>query len=70
MIDEVTGLVVNMTDAVTLAGAVRRLSNDESLRRRLDENGRRWIEENLLVSKNTAILAKEFREACESSRRL
>ena len=41
--DEVTGLVVDVTDPVALAGAVRRLIEDEPLRRRLGENGRRWV---------------------------
>ena len=60
--DEVTGLVVDVTDPVALAGAVRRLIEDEPLRRRLGENGRRWVEENFLVSKNIALLAQAFRE--------
>ena len=60
---EVTGLVVDVTDPVALAGAVKRLAEDESLRRRLGENGRRWVEEYFLVSKNVAILAAAFRQA-------
>ena len=60
---EVTGLVVDVTDPVALAGAVKRLADDEPLRRRLGENGRRWVEENFLVSKNVAVLAQAFREA-------
>jgi glycosyltransferase involved in cell wall biosynthesis len=60
---EITGLVVDVTDRASLAGAVKRLAEDESLRRSLGENGRRWVEENFLVSKNVAILAEAFREA-------
>jgi glycosyltransferase involved in cell wall biosynthesis len=65
---EVTGLVVDVTDRASLAGAVKRLAEDESLRRRLGENGRRWVEENFLVSKNVAILAQAFREAAGNER--
>ena len=61
VIDEVTGLVVDATDHAALATAVRRLVEDEPLRRRLGENGRRWVEENFLVSHNAGILAKAFR---------
>jgi glycosyltransferase involved in cell wall biosynthesis len=61
--NEVTGLVVDVSDPVALAGAVKRLAEDEPLRQHLGENGRRWVEENFLVSKNTAILAEAFREA-------
>lgn len=65
---EITGLVVDVTDRASLAGAVKRLAEDESLRRRLGENGRRWVEENFLVSKNVAILAQAFREAAGNER--
>ncbi|HUI05400.1 MAG TPA: glycosyltransferase [Verrucomicrobiae bacterium] len=61
--DGVTGLVVDVTDPVALATAVRRLIENEPLRRRLGKNGRRWVEENFLIGDNVAILAEAFREA-------
>jgi glycosyltransferase involved in cell wall biosynthesis len=64
--NEVTGLVVDVSDPVALAGAVKRLAEDESLRQRLGENGRRWVEENFLIRKNAAILAEAFRQAVRS----
>ena len=63
VIHEVTGLVVDVSDHVALATAVRRLIEDEPLRRRLGENARRWVEENYLVNKNAGILAEAFRHA-------
>jgi glycosyltransferase involved in cell wall biosynthesis len=65
---EVTGLVVDVTDRAALAGAVKQLADDESLRRRLGEKGRCWVEENFLVSKNVAILTDAFREAAGNER--
>lgn len=61
--NEVTGLVVDVTNAAELAGAVKRLAGDESLRRRLGENGRRWAEKNFVMAKNIAPLADAFRQA-------
>jgi len=61
VIHETTGLVVDATDHLALATAVRRLMEDEGLRLRLGENGRRWVEENFLVSQNAGILAEAFR---------
>jgi len=60
---ELTGLVVDVTDPVALATAVKRLIEDEPLRRRLGQNGRRWVEENFLVGNNAAILAQAFCDA-------
>jgi len=69
VIHEKTGLVVEVTDPVALATAVRRLAEDEPLRRRLGENGRRWVEENFRIADNVAILAEAFRCAtCAASR--
>ncbi|HUJ10755.1 MAG TPA: glycosyltransferase [Verrucomicrobiae bacterium] len=61
--NDVTGLVVDVADRATLAGAVKRLADDQSLRRRLGANGRRWVEGNFLVNKNVAVLADAFRTA-------
>jgi colanic acid/amylovoran biosynthesis glycosyltransferase len=61
---EATGLVVNVKDADALASAVQRLAADDALRHRLGKNGRRWVEENFLISHNASILARAFHEAC------
>ena len=61
--NEATGLVVDVSDPVALAAAVKRLAEDESLRQRFGKNGRRWVKENFLVTENTAILAEAFRHA-------
>jgi len=63
---EVSGLIVDISNANELATAVKRLASDPALRRRLGENGCRWVEENFLASRNTEILARAFHE---SSRR-
>lgn len=60
---ERTGLVVDVTDAEALASAVKRLAQDEPMRRRLGANGRRWVEANFLASRNAAILARAFQDA-------
>ena len=62
--NEVTGLVVDVTNAVELASAVKRLAGDEQLRRRLGENGRRWVEKNFMMADDIMPLAEAFREAC------
>jgi glycosyltransferase involved in cell wall biosynthesis len=60
---ETTGLVVDVSDARELAGAVERLAGDPALRQQLGENGRRWVEQNFLIAQNAEILARAFREA-------
>jgi glycosyltransferase involved in cell wall biosynthesis len=60
---EVTGLLVNVADADALAAAVRRLAQDAALRERLGANGRRWVEENFVAAKNTALMAAAYRQA-------
>ena len=64
--NEVTGLVVDVTNHTELAGAVKRLAEDETLRQRLGENGRRWVEQNYIASDNVAILAQAFRQAASA----
>jgi glycosyltransferase involved in cell wall biosynthesis len=59
---ETSGLVVNVSNPSELAGAVKRLAEDSQLRWRLGENGRHWVEENFLITQNTEILARAFRE--------
>jgi len=59
---ETSGLIVDVTNASELASAVKRLAEDPMLRRRFGENGRRWVEENFLISQNTEILARAFRD--------
>jgi colanic acid/amylovoran biosynthesis glycosyltransferase len=61
---EVTGLLADPTNTTELAGAVKRLADDAKLRQQLADNGRRWVEENFLISHNAAILAHVFRKVC------
>jgi glycosyltransferase involved in cell wall biosynthesis len=61
---EVTGLLVEPSNTAELAGAVKRLADDPALREQLGEAGRHWAEENFLITRNAAILARAFREAC------
>ena len=60
---EVTGLLAEPSDPAELAGAVKRLAENPNLRQQLGESGRHWVEQNFLISRNTAILARAFREA-------
>jgi glycosyltransferase involved in cell wall biosynthesis len=59
---ETSGLIVDVSNASELATAVTRLAQDSLRRRRFGENGRRWVEENFLITQNTEILARAFRE--------
>lgn len=63
---EKTGLLVQEANPEELAEEVCRLASDGALCRRLAQNGRAWVEENFLIKKNTAILAKAFREVIET----
>lgn len=63
---EVTGLLVNVADAEALAAAVQRLAGDAALRERLGANGRRWVEENFVAAKNTALMASAYRQAMQA----
>src|SRR5579884_1554835 len=58
--DGVNGFVVDATNAEQLAGAVKRLAQDPALRKKFGENGRQWVEENFLISRNAEILAGAF----------
>jgi colanic acid/amylovoran biosynthesis glycosyltransferase len=60
---EVTGLLADPSNTAELASAVKRLAEDRELRQRLADNGRRWAEENFLISRNAAILARAFQES-------
>jgi len=61
--DGVTGLLVDVTNPKQLAQAVKRLAEDAALRNKLGEHGRRWVEENYLISSNAKILARAFEQA-------
>jgi glycosyltransferase involved in cell wall biosynthesis len=61
---DVTGLLVDPSNTAELAGAVKRLAENPKLRQQLGESGRHWVEENFLISRNAALLARAFREAC------
>jgi glycosyltransferase involved in cell wall biosynthesis len=60
---EVTGLLADPSNTTELAAAVKRLADDAKLRQQLADNGRRWTEENFLISQNAAILARGFHDA-------
>ncbi len=59
-----TGWTVEVRDIQGLAEAVRRLSSDLPLRRRLAGNARAWVETHFLSEKNTGLLATAFRTVC------
>jgi glycosyltransferase involved in cell wall biosynthesis len=60
---EATGLIVDPSNTEELAAAVKRLAEDPKLRQQLGETGRHWVEENFLISRNAAILARAFHDA-------
>jgi colanic acid/amylovoran biosynthesis glycosyltransferase len=63
LIHETNGLAVDVTNATELANAVQRLAQNPAFRRQLGENGRRWVEENFLISSNSKTLAQAFLNA-------
>jgi len=62
---ETTGLIVDVSDTAALAGAVKRLAGDPTLREQLGENGRRWVEQNFLIARNAQILANTFHDVSQ-----
>ena len=60
---EVTGLLADPSNPAELAAAVKRLADDPTLRQHLGETGRHWVEENFLITRNAALLARAFHEA-------
>jgi colanic acid/amylovoran biosynthesis glycosyltransferase len=60
---DVTGLLAEPSNTAELATAVKRLAADPALRHHLGTSGRQWVEDNFLISKNAAILARAFRES-------
>ncbi len=62
VVHEMSGLIVDVCNASELAAAVKRLAEDPTRRQRFGENGRCWVEENFLITRNTEILARAFRE--------
>lgn len=61
--NEINGLVVDPADAEQLAKTVKRLAENAGLRCRLGENGRAWVEQNFLISRNAEVLVTAFRDA-------
>ena len=57
---DTNGLIVDVSDTTELANAVKRLAGDPALRQQLGENGRRWVEQNFLITRNAEILARAF----------
>jgi len=60
--DEVTGLLVNQRDPELLADAMERIMNDDRLKKKLGENGRKKVIEEFDISKNCRDLRKLFEE--------
>lgn len=65
--DNLTGLIVDPTDASALADAAAKLAREPGLRRRLGERGRRWAEENFLSQVNAGHLARAFERAAKNT---
>jgi glycosyltransferase involved in cell wall biosynthesis len=63
VIDEETGLVVDIDDPAAIAAALQRLHTDAKWRAQLGRQGRRWTEENFLTATNTAKIARAFQAA-------
>jgi glycosyltransferase involved in cell wall biosynthesis len=61
VLDGETGLLVPSGDAVALAEAIARLFDDETLRFKLGQNGRRWAECEFDIHTNAARLLNWFR---------
>lgn len=66
VIDEITGLTVDVTSAEKFASAIERLVTDRELRLRLGKAGRDWAASNFCVATNTAVLANAMRSATGS----
>jgi colanic acid/amylovoran biosynthesis glycosyltransferase len=69
VIDGETGLLVEGGDPRALAEATERVMKDGTLRHRLGNNGRRWVEENFRADSNVKILAAAFRAATQPAGR-
>lgn len=64
--DGETGLLVPPENAAALAGALQRLADDEVLRRRMGEAGKRRVREEFAIGKVCAAYMKHWRELVES----
>jgi glycosyltransferase involved in cell wall biosynthesis len=62
---EVTGLLAEPSNPAELATTVKRLADNAKLREQLADHGRCWVEQNFLISRNAALLARAFHEACK-----
>jgi glycosyltransferase involved in cell wall biosynthesis len=62
---ETSGLIVDVSDSTELAGAVKRLADNPALRQQFGENGRRWVEQNFLIARNSEILARAFHDVSQ-----
>ena len=60
VLDGHTGIIVDPMDVSALADAVERLGDDATLRQRLGEQGRAWVQENFLAEVNTRRLVRAF----------
>lgn len=64
--NDTSGLLVPENDPRALAGAIRRLLQDEAMRKRLGQNGRRRVQAEFDVQKNAAQLASLFERYLEA----
>lgn len=64
--NDTSGLLVPEKDPRALAGAIRRLLQDEAMRKRLGQNGRRRVQAEFDVQKNAAQLASLFERYLEA----
>jgi colanic acid/amylovoran biosynthesis glycosyltransferase len=65
---EETGLLVPPKDAIALAEAIARLTQDEPLRQKLAKNGRAVVEREYDIRKNASRLAELFQQVIEERR--
>jgi glycosyltransferase involved in cell wall biosynthesis len=61
VIDEQTGLIVDVTQPEQLAKATERLASSRALRNQLGLAGRQWVEEYFLSEVNSHKMAKIYR---------
>ncbi len=64
--DQVTGLVVTVTDPLAVAAAIERLAGDPGWRQRLGRQGRDWVRQHFMIDENIQPLADAMRPISSS----